>query len=147
MKRALMADTHFCVGCHSCEVACKQIHGLPPGVFRIKVEKIGPEYKNGKLAMEFKIIRCLQCEKPPCVDACPVKALKKRDDGIVILDKALCNGCKICMETCPFQAIWFNEESGTIEKCDLCYEKNLEIPFCVKHCMGKVLYCDESTNG
>jgi Fe-S-cluster-containing dehydrogenase component len=139
VKKALLADTDFCVGCHSCEVACKQIHKLPIGVFRIKVEKIGPEYTNGKLEMKFKIIRCQQCEKPPCVEACPVKALKKRNDGIVIVDTTLCNGCKLCIETCPIKAIWFNEESGTIEKCDLCSEMNLEIPFCVKHCMGKVL--------
>lgn len=147
MKKALFANTLFCMGCHSCEVACKQIHGLPAGVFRIKIERIGPEYnKNGKLAMKFKIIRCLQCEKPSCVDACPIGALKKRNDGIVVVDKNLCNGCKQCIKACPIHAIWFNEENGTIEKCDLCSDKNLEIPFCVKHCIGKVLHYEDIGN-
>lgn len=144
-RKMLFADTRFCVGCHSCEIACKQIHGLPEGVFRIKVVKIGPKpNRNGKLVTKFRLIRCTQCEKPPCVDACPTEALMKRKDGIVVVDESLCNGCRRCVDACPIRAIWFNPEKGTIEKCDLCVDKNLETPFCVKHCMSKVLYCDDT---
>lgn len=142
-KNAVMANAHFCVGCHSCEIACKQINNLPTGVFRIKVEKVGPQYKKGKLAMKFKVIRCTQCEKPQCVDVCPMGALNKREDGIVTVDKSLCNGCKKCIEICPIHAIWFNPDTGKIEKCDLCIDKNLETPFCVKHCMSKALYYND----
>lgn len=130
-----------CIGCHSCEVACKQINDLPPGVFRIKVEEAGPKYNaNGKIIMRFRVVRCTQCEKPQCVDACPKGALKKREDGIVVLDKTLCTGCKTCIDACPIHAIWFNPETGKIEKCDLCVDKGLDEPFCMKHCITRSLH-------
>jgi tetrathionate reductase subunit B len=139
-KKTIMINGQLCVGCHSCEIACKQIYELPVGVFRIKIERVGPEYdKNGKLSMKFKIILCTQCDKPKCIEACSTGALKKRDDSIVTVDKSLCNGCKQCVEACPTHAIWFNPNTGSIEKCDLCASKGLEIPFCVKHCMGKAI--------
>lgn len=139
-KKTIVVNPRLCVGCHSCEVACKQINKLPIGVFRIKVERNGPCYdKNGKLTIRFRIVRCTQCEKPRCVFACPIKALKKQNSGVVTVDKDLCNGCGECIEACPIHAIWLNPETGKIEKCDMCVDKNLEIPPCVKHCMSKAL--------
>lgn len=140
-KKMLLINSNLCVGCHSCEVACKQIHELPAGVFRIKIEKIGPNHnKNGKMLMKFRLIQCTQCEKPQCVGVCSTGALKKRRDGIVTVNTNLCSGCKQCIEACPIHAIWFNPNTGKIEKCDLCVGKNLEAPFCAKHCMSQALY-------
>lgn len=139
-KKTIVANSYLCAGCHSCEVACKQINNLPAGVFRIKIEKIAPHYvSNGVLKMKFKIVRCTHCEKPLCVNVCPTGALNKRGDGMVTMDKDLCNGCKKCIDACPIHAVWFNPETGKIEKCDLCFDKKLEEPFCVKHCMSKAL--------
>ena len=36
-RLALMIDLERCIGCKSCEVACKQEHGLGPGEYRNKV--------------------------------------------------------------------------------------------------------------
>ncbi|MEM1587064.1 MAG: 4Fe-4S dicluster domain-containing protein [Candidatus Bathyarchaeia archaeon] len=136
----LISTPSLCIGCRSCEVACKQLHNLPPGVFRVKVEEMGPKYNaNGKIIMRFRVVRCTQCEKPQCVDACPNGALMKRGDGIVVVDKSLCAGCKICIDACPINAIWFNPETRKIEKCDMCADKGLDEPFCIKHCMTKAL--------
>ena len=140
MAKKIIVNPQLCVGCHSCEVACKQINKLPVGVFRIKVEKNGPCYgKNGKLTIRFRIMLCTQCEKPKCVYACPTEALKKQNHGVVTIDKNLCNGCGKCIEACPIHAIWLNQETGKIEKCDMCINKNFETPPCVKHCMSKAL--------
>ena len=31
-------------------------------------------------------VQCQQCDQPPCVDACPVQATWKEEDGIVVID-------------------------------------------------------------
>ncbi len=136
----MISTPNLCIGCHSCEVACKQINNLPLGVFRIKVEDVEPKYNaNGKIMMRIRIVRCTQCEKPQCVNICPRGALRKREDGVVVVEKSLCTGCKICIDACPIHAIWFNPETGKIEKCNLCVDKEISEPFCAKHCITGAL--------
>ena len=140
MKAYLTFDPNYCVGCRSCEVACKQLYNLPIGVYRLKIEKIGPARDDtGKLTMKFNAIVCRQCDEAPCIRACPQNALERRKDGVVIVKSEACNGCKKCIEACPLHALWLNPETKSIEKCDLCIDKGLEVPFCVKHCMSGAL--------
>jgi Fe-S-cluster-containing dehydrogenase component len=76
------------------------------------------------------------------MDACPLDAIEKRADGIVIIDEQLCDGCKACVSACPYNAIAFNEESGIAQKCNLCahrIDKGLE-PFCALCCEGQAIY-------
>jgi len=140
--RALLIDPDLCVGCHSCEVACKQENNLPVGVNWIHVTKVGPRWVGGKLRMDFLPIRCMHCGKPPCLDVCPVNAITKRADGVVLLDPTICNGCKRCIEACPFGAVQFNPERSVAEKCTLCVhriDKGLE-PSCMRHCLGRAIH-------
>ena len=79
----IMADIDRCVGCHACEIACKQEHGLPPGTNWIKVLQVGPEKVEGRLRMEFIPLMfdgCIMCANregraPACVENCPTEAL------------------------------------------------------------------------
>lgn len=41
-KYALLIDTNWCTGCHSCEVACQVEHDLPLGQYGIKLAQVGP---------------------------------------------------------------------------------------------------------
>ncbi len=80
--------------------------------------------------------RCNHCTNAPCVTICPVNALQKRKDGIVDLDRDACIGCRACMQACPYDAIYLNDDLGAAEKCHFCahrVEKNLE-PACVVVC-------------
>jgi Fe-S-cluster-containing dehydrogenase component len=75
------------------------------------------------------------------VAACPVEAIKKRQDGVVLINTDLCNGCMACISACPFSAIRFNTEKGVAEKCNLCLhriDRGLE-PACVKHCQARAI--------
>ena len=84
----IMADIERCVGCHACEIACKQEHGLPPGTNWIRVLQVGPEEVDGRLRMEFVPVMldgCTLCAdqggKPACVMNCPTDALMVVDSS------------------------------------------------------------------
>ena len=103
-----------CVGCHACEVACKQEHGLDVGPRLIRVIDRSPVHIP---------VYCHHCAKPPCRDSCPVEAISRDERGIVLIDEELCIGCRACIEACPFGAMQFDEEREVAVKCDLCYER------------------------
>lgn len=140
--RFLYHDADLCMGCHSCEVACKMEHALPAGVNRVCVVTDGPTLVNGDLKLSFEHVRCMHCSKPPCIEVCPTNAIKKRPDGIVLIDQSLCTGCEDCAEACPYDAIDFHPSQDWAEICDLCVERLDEglSPFCVQHCMSGALF-------
>jgi molybdopterin-containing oxidoreductase family iron-sulfur binding subunit len=106
---AMLLDLRKCVGCHACTVACVSENKLPPGLRYRPVF----EYEQGK---EMKVSRtwlprpCMQCDKPPCVTACPVKGdatwkeTKGVGAGIVPVNYNQCIGCGQCIPACPYQA-------------------------------------------
>ena len=78
---------------------------------------------------------CQHCEHPPCVDVCPTRASFRRADGIVMVNRHTCIGCRYCMMACPYQARSFIHEvvqdqltdvprgKGCVESCTLCVHK------------------------
>jgi tetrathionate reductase subunit B len=103
---------------------------------------------------------CQHCAEPPCVDVCPTGASFKRADGIVLVDKHICIGCRYCVMACPYKARSFvhqplsNQKAdvprgmGTVEGCTLCVHKvdKGEMPACVSACSdaghGAILFGD-----
>ena len=85
--------------------------------------------------VKFLPMMCQHCESPPCVDVCPTGASFKRDDGIVLVNKHICIGCRYCMMACPYKARSFIHENlkdqlpvaprgkGTVESCTLCVHR------------------------
>jgi len=141
-QKSLFVDFEYCIGCRACEVACKQENNIPVGIKWINVIKVGPRMVGDKLRMDFIPMRCRHCAKAPCIDACPEKAITKRSDGIVLIDKGLCTGCMACIEACSFGAIQLNPQKQVAEKCTLCVHRvdaGLE-PACVRACPSKCMY-------
>jgi Fe-S-cluster-containing dehydrogenase component len=148
MKFTLIINTEDCVGCHACEIACKQEHNLPVGPRLIRVLSDGPRHIDGKPQLRYKVAYCLQCNHAPCQEACPVGAINTRKDGIVIIDEELCNGCKKCIESCPYGVMQFDEVRNVARKCDLCAErldKDLK-PACVLACPSHCIFYGDRKN-
>jgi len=141
-KRFLYHDTDLCLGCHSCEVACKMEHDLPAGVNRVRIVTEGPTIVSGELKLSYKRVYCMHCPQPPCLKVCPTGAIEKRPDGIVFIDQSRCTGCQVCAEVCPYDAISFHPHKHWAEICDLCVDR-LDAglsPFCVQPCMSGALF-------
>ena len=119
----LTIDNYLCWGCKTCEVACKQENRAADGVKLISVQENGPAPVDGKLDFGFHVALCRHCDDPPCAEACPEEAIRKTEDGIVIIDYNLCTGCRACLEACPYDAIAFDDNTSVAQKCNLCYHR------------------------
>ncbi|RME34456.1 MAG: 4Fe-4S dicluster domain-containing protein [Gammaproteobacteria bacterium] len=136
---AMVIDTRRCIGCHACSVACKSEFDVPLGVYRSWVEYTDKgDYPS--VQRTFLPRLCNHCSEPPCVYVCPTGATWKREDnGVVVIDKDICIGCKYCIQACPYDMRFYNPVTGTADKCDFCEHRTsrgLE-PSCVNTCQGR----------
>ena len=126
-KISLRIRKKDCMGCHACEVACKQERGLGVGPRLVKV------IEN---SFEYIPVYCHHCAKAPCKQACPVDAISRNERGIVLIDNELCIGCRECVDACPFDAMQFEDNLEIAVKCDLCSQRLAENkkPACLGVC-------------
>jgi molybdopterin-containing oxidoreductase family iron-sulfur binding subunit len=158
-KWGMLIDLTKCrPDCTACLQACREENNVAfvgdnrYDVHLIRKARLLPREGGGDGGKSV-ILLCNQCDKPPCVQVCPVQATYKRDDGIVIVDPHRCIGCRYCMIACPYNARYFNfKESqdwpnkafprrshGVAEACDLCAHR-LDVgkaPACVEACSNK----------
>lgn len=152
-EKVMLVDISKCTACRGCQVACKQWNELPPvathnaGSYQnppdlnpytytlIRFQEI--EDSQGTLRWIFRNDRCFHCTEPVCQRTCPVPGcIFKTPEGAVVIDPNKCIGCKYCVYTCPFEIPRFDEITGKVYKCTLCYERLAEglTPACVKAC-------------
>jgi len=130
---AFVIDLKRCIGCDTCVVGCKVENAVGEGDFRLQVldsnqdpilEKPKGVFPN--LSQYWVPTMCHHCADAPCVKACPTNTLWRRDeDGLVMLDVDKCVGCMRCGEECPYDALSFDERTGSADKCSAC-EHRLE---------------------
>ncbi|GEM_PF-2782514 len=141
-KLGFLFNLDRCIGCRSCEIACKMEKELPAGSIRpMRVIELGPEKAGERLRYDFVPMNCFHCGSAPCAEACPTGAMQKRQDGIVFVDAEACIGCKQCIKACPFGAPQYDSATGKVVKCDLCMHRvdaGLE-PACVAKCPTRAI--------
>ena len=135
----MLIDTNKCAdGCSACVSACNDEHGLKshgrPQTDAVWIRTV--KLKDTQTGYISRLpMMCQHCENPPCVDVCPTTASFKRADGLVLVDRHRCIGCRYCMMACPYKARSFVHEvltdqsvnaprgKGCVESCTLCVHR------------------------
>jgi Fe-S-cluster-containing dehydrogenase component len=165
-KWLMALDVDRCIGCGRCVEACREENGVPEGHWRTWIERyVIPKAKPGSgktrgdaivdspaggekgfpplLTPKDDILKsffvpklCNLCEHSPCTQVCPVGATFDAPDGAVLVDKNYCIGCGFCIQACPYGCRFFNPETHTADKCNLCYHRITRglKPACVEIC-------------
>jgi len=152
VRWGLLIDTTQCEpGCRDCIDACARENALdtpidnaqrPHWIRKVELKEI----RTGRAASAP--VMCQHCADPPCVDVCPTGASFKRNDGIVLVDRHSCIGCRYCVMACPYKARSFVHEpvtnqnpdvprgKGCVEGCTLCVHRvdRGQTPACVDAC-------------
>ncbi|MEM2922308.1 MAG: 4Fe-4S dicluster domain-containing protein [Candidatus Bathyarchaeia archaeon] len=152
MEYAVLVDPAKCIGCRACQVACKRWNNRPaestmfnsdwtnpPDLsfqtythIRFKLER---DETTGDVKWRFFNWRCMHCKNPACMEACPVNAITKREEGPVVINLDRCIGCKFCVSACPFNIPKFDPVAGKVDKCHMCYDRiPFKEPACVQSC-------------
>ena len=126
--RRIRTAPERCRDCQACMLACSLYHegDCHPSLSRVVVSKDMARY-------EFRIDICQQCDLPECLPACPTGAMQRDSCGRVLLVEDDCIQCGACADSCPFDAVFYNETQGRHLKCDLCSGRE-EGPLCVEIC-------------
>lgn len=130
-----------CIGCRTCQVACKDKNDLPVGyLFRkVKSFEIG-EFPS--VARYHYSGSCNQCENPQCVAVCPTEAtFINAEDGTIQHDDSKCIGCQYCVNACPYGHPVYIEDLNITHRCDACIDlrEQGEQPACVSSCVMRAL--------
>ena len=81
-------------------------------------------YPKGDGSKNFFVPKlCNHCAHSPCVQVCPVGATFESPDGVVLVDKSYCLGCRYCVQACPYGCRYIDPRVRTADKCSLCYHR------------------------
>jgi molybdopterin-containing oxidoreductase family iron-sulfur binding subunit len=154
IRWGLLIDVNKCTAdCDACVSACASENGIAesgrPTTDAQWIRKVEVRDPDSGHTRSLPVM-CQHCAEPPCVDVCPTGASFKRADGIVLVDKHTCIGCRYCMMACPYKARSFIHEplkdqkphaprgKGTVESCTFCVHRvdAGADPACVETCAG-----------
>lgn len=130
MKQRYMAiDVAICHDCNNCFMACKDEHvGNDWPGYTVAQPRHGHRWMNiqrrerGEYARNdaaYLPMPCQHCENAPC-EAAGQGAVTRRPDGIVMIDMEKAKGMKELVDSCPYGAIYWNEEAQVPQKCTMC---------------------------
>jgi len=156
--KAFVIDVSKCSGCYACQLVCKDEHcGNDWSPYASPQPETGHfwgklnEYERGQIPqvrVSYVFLPCQHCADAPCMTACPVEgAIYRRDDGLVIIDPKKCDGCKKCIEACPYDVIYFNADLNIAQKCTGCahlLDRGWQEPRCADACAhGAIRFGEE----
>lgn len=119
-KWNLVIDVAKCFNCQACAITCHdEYHGNDfPGT-AASMPNHGRRWieiharEKGRCPMvevAYLPVTCNHCDDAPCLRAAKDGAVRKRDDGIVIIDPQKAKGQRQLVAACPYGAITWNDE-------------------------------------
>ena len=118
-KWNLIIDVPLCENCHNCTLAAKDElvgnsfpgYSAPHaaqgrGVIEIRRQVRG---RAPMVDAAYLPVMCNHCDNAPCLKAGADGAVRKRDDGIIIIDPIKAKGRRDLVDACPYGAIVWNE--------------------------------------
>ena len=119
-KWNMIIDVAECTNCQLCTLAAmdEYVGNDWPGV-AAPMPRHGHHWINilqqerGQVPMidvAYVPTMCNHCDDAPCMKADTTGAIRKRDDGIVIIDPVKARGRKELVDACPYGHIWWNDE-------------------------------------
>ncbi len=158
--KAFLIDITKCVGCHSCQIGCKDEHcdndwspyAKPQpeiGQFWLKVD----QQERGSIPhvkVTYMPVLCNHCENAPCMKAAKNGAVYRRDDGLVLIDPEKAKGQRAIMEACPYDVVYWNDELDIPQKCTGCAhlldgDGPISVPRCMDNCHIDVITFGEES--
>jgi Fe-S-cluster-containing hydrogenase component 2 len=131
-EKRIYLDLDYCIGCRSCEAACRSAFNEA----RIRYGEVSETI--------YLPTTCRHCEEPLCARACPFEVLKVTENGLVLQASFHCVGCKSCILACPFGVLDQNLFNHVSQKCSLCSDREAG-PRCVASCTsGALKYMTEA---
>ncbi|MBI3044515.1 MAG: oxidoreductase [Betaproteobacteria bacterium] len=119
-KWNLVIDVKKCFGCEACAVTCHdEYHDNEFPGYAASMAKHGQRWidvlqrEKGRFPMVEVVhlpVTCNHCDDAPCVKAARDGAVRKREDGIVIIDPVKAKGQRQLVDACPYGAIHWNGE-------------------------------------
>ena len=118
-KWNLIVDVERCDNCRSCYIAVKDEYAGNdfPG-YSAAQPALGQKWLDVRrrergsyplVEAHFQPVMCNHCDDAPCMKAARDGAVRKRDDGIVIIDPVKAKGQRQIVDACPYGAVWWNE--------------------------------------
>ena len=125
-KWNLIIDVAKCHNCHNCYLACKDeyVGNSFPGYsapqplhghkwFYVESRERG---RTPMVDATFRPTTCNHCNDAPCVRKSVDGSVYQRPDGIVMIDPDKARGKPEIVDSCPYGAIWWNEEEQVAQK-------------------------------
>jgi len=150
---AMVIDLDRCTACQACVVACQVENNVPPtgpdqaecgrAISWLRLVPFQKGEHGTRPDLHLVPLPCQQCQRPPCIKVCPVKATQQDSEGLVAQVYPRCIGCRYCTTACPYTVRQFNwkrpqwptpmqeglspdvsvRPRGVVEKCSFCHHR------------------------
>lgn len=145
-QRYMVIDVALCHDCNNCFIACKDEFVSNDWLPYSKAQpRHGHRWMNierkergqyPRIDCAFLPMPCQHCDDASCVKKHP-DCVQKREDGVVLIDPKKSEGKKELADSCPYGAIYWNDEENISQKCTMCahlLDNGWDVPRCVHSC-------------